>query len=324
MSARPPPRFPTVNHRQIEAFRAVMATGTTIAAAVLLHTSQPVISKLIARLQATSGVKLFELRKSRLVPTPEAQVLLKTVERSYIGLDHISQALAELQGTHSGCIRIGSLPSFGMGFLPGIARGFMERNPGASVVIETVNSNLIKENVVTGRLDMGIVLRHIDTAGVQSVALPAINNVCVMHRSHRLADNPVVDVRDLDGEDFICPCRDSATHGVTEDFLQRHGVVPHIVAETTYAITILALARQRIGIGLVSPYLIPLLGDTDLVVRPLRQPMAVELLLITAADAPASMAAERFAGLLRQSVSEFADEYSPARPPLQQAGAAAG
>jgi DNA-binding transcriptional LysR family regulator len=54
-----------MNHRQIDAFRAVMITGTATGAAVLLHTTQPVISKQIAELQRRTRVKLFELRKSR-------------------------------------------------------------------------------------------------------------------------------------------------------------------------------------------------------------------------------------------------------------------
>lgn len=48
----------------------------------MLHTTQPLISKLISRFQHVSGLTLFELRKSRLVPTPEAHILFNTIERS--------------------------------------------------------------------------------------------------------------------------------------------------------------------------------------------------------------------------------------------------
>src|SRR5450759_460439 len=117
---------PGINYREIEAFRAVMISGTATGAAVLLHTSQPVISKSIARLQSSTGVKLFELRKSRLVPTPEAQILFRTIERSYVGLEHIGQTLAELRGAHTGRISIGTLPSFGIGILPKIVKSFLD------------------------------------------------------------------------------------------------------------------------------------------------------------------------------------------------------
>jgi DNA-binding transcriptional LysR family regulator len=40
-----------LTHRQIEFFRAVMATGQVTRAAQLLHTSQPTVSRELARLE---------------------------------------------------------------------------------------------------------------------------------------------------------------------------------------------------------------------------------------------------------------------------------
>ena len=42
--------------RQIEAFRAVMLTGTTISAAQMLYTTHPSISRLLAQVQAQVAV----------------------------------------------------------------------------------------------------------------------------------------------------------------------------------------------------------------------------------------------------------------------------
>jgi DNA-binding transcriptional LysR family regulator len=43
---------------------------------MLLHTSQPAISRLIRQLEHASKLKLFELRRGRLAPTPEAHALI--------------------------------------------------------------------------------------------------------------------------------------------------------------------------------------------------------------------------------------------------------
>ena len=45
-----------LSSREIEAFRAVMQTGTTTAAARLLHTTQPSVSRLLAQMQAAAGL----------------------------------------------------------------------------------------------------------------------------------------------------------------------------------------------------------------------------------------------------------------------------
>ncbi|WP_369678880.1 LysR family transcriptional regulator [Sinorhizobium medicae] len=45
---------------QVEAFRAVMLSGSTTAAAEILHTSQPNISRSISQLEKETGLRLFE------------------------------------------------------------------------------------------------------------------------------------------------------------------------------------------------------------------------------------------------------------------------
>jgi DNA-binding transcriptional LysR family regulator len=99
-----------LNSREIEAFRAVMQTGTTTAAAGLLHTSQPSVSRLIGQAQAASGLKLFELQKGRLRPTREALQLFDTVQRHFIGREQIEQRIATLRRSGAGQLRIGGTP----------------------------------------------------------------------------------------------------------------------------------------------------------------------------------------------------------------------
>ena len=75
-----------LTHRLVEVFRAVMRTGHVTRAAELLHTSQPTVSRELARLEQVLGLVLFERVKGRLRPTAQAQVLLEEVDRSYEGL----------------------------------------------------------------------------------------------------------------------------------------------------------------------------------------------------------------------------------------------
>jgi hypothetical protein len=59
-----------LNLRQLEAFRALMLTGTTVQAAAMLGITQPVISRLISDLEFQSGLSLFVRSGGRLRPTP--------------------------------------------------------------------------------------------------------------------------------------------------------------------------------------------------------------------------------------------------------------
>ncbi|STM16821.1 LysR family transcriptional regulator [Escherichia coli] len=58
-----------VNLRHIEIFHAVMTAGSLTEAAHLLHTSQPTVSRELARFEKVIGLKLFERVRGRLHPT---------------------------------------------------------------------------------------------------------------------------------------------------------------------------------------------------------------------------------------------------------------
>ena len=64
-----------LTHRQIEVFRAVMNAGQVTHAAEALHTSQPTVSRELARLEQVLGIDLFERVRGRLRPTVRAMAL---------------------------------------------------------------------------------------------------------------------------------------------------------------------------------------------------------------------------------------------------------
>lgn len=310
---RPAPSEPvttvTLKIHELEAFRAVMLRGTATEAAVLMHTTQPVISKLIARFQRTIGIQLFELRKSRLVPTPEAHILFKTIERTYVGLDHVAQAIAELQGGHSGRLIIGSLPSFGMGPLASITAEFLDAEPNLEVLIETVNSSLIRHSVVSGKVDLGIALKSVDTAGVRATPLVSVNTVCVMGKRHPLSAKREVSVGDLRDQPLILPSRDSASRAAIDEVFAKGGVTPRVIAETSYAMTMCLLAMQGNGAALVSPFAAMHLRKAGLVVKRFAPQIPIELLLLTALDTPPSRIAARFIDRMHRSLDRFEETW---------------
>ena len=78
-----------ISSRQIEAFRAVMLTGSITSASEALFVTQPAVSRLIRSLEESTGLTLFERRGNHVVPTAEATALLEEVERSFVGLARI-------------------------------------------------------------------------------------------------------------------------------------------------------------------------------------------------------------------------------------------
>ena len=72
---------PRISHRHIEVFRAVMLAGSATGAAELLHTSQPTVSRELARLESLLGYHLFDRVQGRLRPHARALALWEEVQR---------------------------------------------------------------------------------------------------------------------------------------------------------------------------------------------------------------------------------------------------
>ena len=93
--------MPAVNLRHIEIFHAVMTAGNLTEAAQMLHTSQPTVSRELARFEKVLGLKLFERTRGRLHPTVQGLRLFEEVQRSWYGLDRIVSAAESLRSIRS-------------------------------------------------------------------------------------------------------------------------------------------------------------------------------------------------------------------------------
>ncbi len=100
-----------VNLRHIEIFHAVMTAGSLTEAAHLLHTSQPTVSRELARFEKVIGLKLFERVRGRLHPTVQGLRLFEEVQRSWYGLDRIVSAAESLREFRQGELSIACLPA---------------------------------------------------------------------------------------------------------------------------------------------------------------------------------------------------------------------
>ena len=276
-----------------------MLTTTATEAAILLHTSQPAISRLIRQLEHASKLKLFELRRGRLVPTPEADALYREIERSYTGLDRVEEAIATLRDSGVGRIAIGTLPSLGMSVMPRAVRAFLRRHPGVKVSLQTARSALVRDGVASGLFDIGFAAEEIDMSGIEAHPLAAARAVCVMERGHKLARRRVVRPADLQGVPLIMINRTDLTRRRLDLALQAAGVASEPIIETTFGATVCALAIEGAGLGLVNAFIAADFQSRGLVVKPFEPAVSFDIFVLHSLHNPPSQLAQRFATCVR-------------------------
>jgi DNA-binding transcriptional LysR family regulator len=253
----------SLNSRQIEAFRALMITGTTTASAKMLNTTQPSISRLLSQIQSTTGLKLFELSRGRLNPTPEANKLYEAVQRHFLGIEKIEQMVALIRRSGTGFLRIGATPVLGMGMLPRIIPQFRRQYEGVDISLHTIPSRQLKEGLLNGLYDVGLTTTSFHFSGdeFETEVLDQRHAVCVMSKNHALATRRRIEPADFARNTLLTLESGDDLTDAWCGILSKNNIVPASIIETTYSATICALAEAEMGIGVVSPYVTAIMAD---------------------------------------------------------------
>ncbi|RZT39110.1 LysR substrate-binding domain-containing protein [Cupriavidus agavae] len=280
--------------KEIDAFRAVMRSGSMTAAATELYTSQPNVSRLIAQLEYATGLTLFTRSAGRLTPTEEGLAFLREVDRAFVGLDALKDAARNIRQFGKGRLRIATVPSLAMTVLPLVLQRFHADHPDVYVAMETGSTQLVADWVGSRYCDLGLVSYLPPAAVTEAEPIADLAGCCVLPPGHRLAALDVLTPADLAGESFI-----SMSHGdglrstIDAAFADDDRRIMHF--ETPYGATICRMVGLGLGVGIVNP-LVARMHASDVVIRPFAPRIPFVSYLLLARNRPANLLVERFTG----------------------------
>src|SRR5258708_14981912 len=115
--------------RDLHALLAVVQRGSMAKAAAELAISQPAVSKAIADMEYTLGLRLLDRTRHGIEPTTYGRVLIKRGMTIFDELKQAAQELDFLADPTVGELRIGSSESMAAGLLPAIIDRFSPPSP---------------------------------------------------------------------------------------------------------------------------------------------------------------------------------------------------
>ncbi|BDH44734.1 LysR family transcriptional regulator [Salmonella enterica subsp. enterica serovar Choleraesuis] len=245
--------MPSVTLRHIEIFHAVMTAGSLTEAARLLHTSQPTVSRELARCEQLLGLTLFSRQRGRLYPTVQGLRLFEEVQRSWYGLDRIVNAANGLREFREGELSVVCLPVFSQSFLPGLVAPFLERYPNVGLNIVPQESPLLEEWLSAQRHDLGLTETLTTPAGTERQTLLTCNEVCVLPDNHPLAAKKELTPADFQGQNYISLSQGDSYRQLLDALFARHEITRRMVVETHSAASVCALVKAGAGISIVNP-----------------------------------------------------------------------
>ena len=280
----PPPLSPNperIGHRHIEVFRALMLAGSATGAAQLLFTSQPTVSRELARLEHLLGYALFERSQGRLRPNARALRLWDEVERSWAGLDRVVEHAMALGQPHQASLSVLSMPALSHALLPGALERLQRNHGEVAVSVATQDGPLLQEWMSAQRFDLGLSEVAEPPPGTRMRSLPAMDEVAVLPAQHPLAAKQVLSAQDFEGLAFISLARDDSYRMQIDAVFAQAGVQRKMLLETLSAVAVCAMVQHGLGVAIVNPLTAQACAGSSLVVRRLAFsiPFQVHMLL---------------------------------------------
>lgn len=240
-----------MNLRQIEVFRAVMLAGSVTDAARLLHVSQPGISRMLAHIELQLGLKLFERRKGRLAPTPEALALYQEVAEVYGGIRRISECARDLKTGARLSLRVLASPSTGLVAVPRAIAALATQFPGARLFVETLPAREMVSRLTSREADVAISTLPIDNALLDSRVIGQWRLACVFPKGHALGRKRSLLPRDVVRERLIGFSRETPQGRIIADWCASHAVDENPSLQVRAGQMACALAASGAGIAIV-------------------------------------------------------------------------
>jgi DNA-binding transcriptional LysR family regulator len=187
---------------QLETFLAVAEERSFSRAAVRLHRTQPAVSQVIRKLEASVGETLFD-RAARDGSLTAAGVLLRDYALRLLALRReASSALDELKSLERGRLQLAANEYTCMYLLSAID-AFRREFPQVNVTVHRMLASRIPEELNLRTFEMGVVSFRPDPAQFRTIAVYGDSLALIVCPGHPLAKAARVSISELGRENFI-------------------------------------------------------------------------------------------------------------------------
>lgn len=250
------------------AIDAFVRLGGTGEAAQGLGISQSAVIKSLKQAEQELELSLATTIQGRLVPTPEAQLLVRHA-KSLFGVLKRARHEADM-------IRVGMADRLRVATVPGLAHSILppaikqtRRSLDEAAAVEIMFDH-VREHLDAGEADLGISYGPMSRETIADVALRRSPLVCVLWPEHPLIARATISRGDLDGARLISYGPDGVSaRDSFQEALSGIGLADRIAITVRHTDTACHLAREGVGIALVDGFVISSNLVEGLAVRPL-------------------------------------------------------
>ncbi|HKD65747.1 MAG TPA: LysR substrate-binding domain-containing protein [Candidatus Binataceae bacterium] len=235
----------------LKVFCDIIESGSFSFAASQNFVTQSAVSQQVRSLEEKYDCRLIERGRTGVKPTDAGQLLYsagKEIVRRFMELEN---RLREIGSVVGGSIRVGTVYSVGLHELPAYLTEFLRSYPAVNVHLEYLRANKIYEDLIEGKIDLGVVAYPAKRSQIVSIAFRHDELVLVVPPDSPLAKQNKVSFAQLEGQRFVGYERDISTRKAVDRILRDHGVKPHYTMEFDNVETIKRAVEIGLGVAIV-------------------------------------------------------------------------
>lgn len=248
-------RLDSLTIHQMRAFCAVARLSSYTRAARELGCQQPTVSALVAELEGTTQLTLFEQWGKRLALTDEGRALYAHTRQVVEAADEAWQAMIALRGAgtvESHPLRVAADTTVGTYVLPHLLGAFHQRQPALALHMHVANRANVRSLLLSEEVDLAIAGRPPAVDGL--VTEPFLENhlVAVASPRHSLSGQTHISLARFAGEIFLMREVGSGTRAAVEELFEIAGMPLKIGMVLGHVEAIKQAVMANLGVSVLS------------------------------------------------------------------------
>lgn len=284
---------------ELRVFITLAESGHFTRAAERLGMSQSSLSAALGKLERLLGARLFDRHTRACRLTEAGSALLPAARRLVADWEHFVVDAQDFARFARGRVAVAAPNAQCALLLPPAIRRFRELHPAVRVVLFDVPEHDVHQLVRSGAADLGIATQT--DARTDLIATPMTSDefIAVLAPAHPLAARRTLEWAQLAREPLIGYLSSNPVRRLLEDKLAERGIQLSYAFEIALPWTMMGLARESLGIAVVTNALRPLAQWHGLEVRTVGRPhFARTMTLLRAPGNSPSPAVAAFRDLL--------------------------
>lgn len=304
----------------LNAFRAVMQTGTVTGAAGVMLRTQPQVSRMISSLERSLGLTLFHREGRRLIPTEDAAEFNLTIEPILHALDGMRDAAQDIKHKRGKRIVISAEPFHLHALLPdAIAASHANLKVALEISMRGLGLWMSRSNV-----DLAVVALPFAQTDMQPIPFAQADVVAVLPPGHPLARRKTIDMRDLASERFIALRPSTLLRAQIDVAASRAGVTLNMPIEVTSGVSSCEFVARGLGLTAADPVVASSFTPRGVILRPLAADLHLTYGFLVPRQYPADHPVHGLMRAVARSTEKLGSPYVRMDPAWRDAGARSG